>query len=475
MARVVAVLLLLCATAHAQDQNYWTNQFGTRSHLMGGAVVGGCDDTSAGYYNPARLAWIENSALSVSGTLYQFDRYFVENGAGDDRDLLATNWRVIPTLASGVHMFDFAPGHVFTHMIMARNYTSNSVSAREQRVIDVIARNPGNEDYTGQILFDSSLQEYWGGLGWGWRLTQNFAIGASAVGAFRIERNSVSVNVRATWFDQGQSTFEAASVRSDQYISYWDLRQLFKFGLAFEWEGLKLGATATTVGIHIYGQGTVSRDIEINNVDSNGDNQGETIILNDRQDGLSTDFRSPWSFALGAEYEIAASRTRLAASAEYFLSIGNYTVIEPDSEPFLQGAAGAGGASNEFLRVRDTREGVFNVAAAVTQYFGTWWLGEWTGYWSFYTDFTADVPKRSLELHLGTTDWDLYHGVTGVAVKGERHELALGNHFTFGSDSIESNVDLSDPTEAGLLFGAGKPTRGVFWSIGVIIGYTYFI
>src|SRR5688572_28339145 len=106
---LLALCLACCAGVWAQDQNYWFQQFGTRSHLLGGSVVGGVDDTSAGYYNPSRLAFVDNPELSVSATVYQFDRFFIRDGAGKDRDLMSINWRVVPSLVSGIHNFDFAP------------------------------------------------------------------------------------------------------------------------------------------------------------------------------------------------------------------------------------------------------------------------------------------------------------------------------------------------------------------------------
>ena len=37
---------------NAQDDHYWSQQYGAESTLMGGAMVGGAGDNSAVYYNP---------------------------------------------------------------------------------------------------------------------------------------------------------------------------------------------------------------------------------------------------------------------------------------------------------------------------------------------------------------------------------------------------------------------------------------
>ncbi|MBK9973397.1 MAG: hypothetical protein IPP14_01245 [Planctomycetes bacterium] len=472
--RVLLMLVMFSATLSAQDQNYWNQQYGTRSRLLGGAVVGGCDDTSAGFYNPARLAWIDNPSLSVSGTLYQMDRFFIEDGAGRDRDLAATNWRVVPSLVSGIHLLDFAPGHAFAHTIMARNYSSNNVSARRQANINVIdeSRSPGNEDYTAQLNADLSLQEYWAGLSWAWKITDWLSVGATSFGALRIEKSSVRTRARAVWFNG--TVFEAASVISDQFFSYTDLRALAKGGIAIEFGGFKAGLTITTEAVHLWGQGTASRDVEINNVDTNLNGVGDTVVFNDRQENRRTEIRSPWSFAMGLEYRVEGTGTRLCVSTEYFLPVGNYVAMRADNRGFFQGLGGLAGGSKDFLQVRDSRNGVMNVAFGVSQEFGEWLIGHWTGYWGFNTDFSADVNKRAGGLSLGGTDFDLYHGATGVSVRTDKSEFAIGVHVSVGSNRVAQNINFDDPTEPGLLFGASKSTRGVYWSVGLAAGYTYF-
>ena len=97
---VVSILVAGCAAepALAQDSHYWTHQFGSRSALMGGAVVGGVDDTSAGYYNPGALSQVKNESLSVSATGYQYESISIKDGAAAGNDLDSDKVRVIPLL-----------------------------------------------------------------------------------------------------------------------------------------------------------------------------------------------------------------------------------------------------------------------------------------------------------------------------------------------------------------------------------------
>ncbi|MCK5572460.1 MAG: hypothetical protein KAJ12_06850, partial [Bacteroidetes bacterium] len=46
----IVLLLLLNISAPGQETYYWNIQYGTRSTLLGGAVIGSASDLSATYY-----------------------------------------------------------------------------------------------------------------------------------------------------------------------------------------------------------------------------------------------------------------------------------------------------------------------------------------------------------------------------------------------------------------------------------------
>src|SRR5687767_15177530 len=76
---LIPVLLISCYSCISQDTHYWALQFGTRSSLMGGAVVGRVKDNSAIFYNPACLAFIDTSSITINADLYQLEKTRIEN------------------------------------------------------------------------------------------------------------------------------------------------------------------------------------------------------------------------------------------------------------------------------------------------------------------------------------------------------------------------------------------------------------
>ncbi len=57
--------VLMISQLAAQDGHFWTQQYGTRSMLLSGSIIGGVDDLGAVYYNPARLSQITNNAFLI--------------------------------------------------------------------------------------------------------------------------------------------------------------------------------------------------------------------------------------------------------------------------------------------------------------------------------------------------------------------------------------------------------------------------
>ncbi len=66
-----ALFLFAAGEVIAQDSHYWTLQYGPRSSLLGGAVIGAVDDVSATFYNPGALSQANNLAFAVSTDVFE--------------------------------------------------------------------------------------------------------------------------------------------------------------------------------------------------------------------------------------------------------------------------------------------------------------------------------------------------------------------------------------------------------------------
>jgi hypothetical protein len=466
---LIAVCLFACA-ANAQDNHYWTHQFGTRASLMGGACVGGVNDTSAVYYNPGRLGWIANDSLKVSADAYQLSTLTVKDGAGKGQNLTSTEGDIIPLAGSGVFLFD-QPGIAIGFQILARQFSDFSVSTRHEELKNVIddARSAGDEDYIGSFQFTSETEEYWAGLGFGWAITDWLSIGITHFGALRFENQDFAITTRAV--NSTGQTFGGDNIAG---FDIWNVRMLWKAGIAAQFGGLRMGFTITTESLNLFGGATVRRQLSVDDLDVDGDGTGNEAEANDRREGISTTFRSPWSFATGVDYDFGP--VTLALAAEWFLPVGEYSVAAPNGDKaFFRGGVSSE-SSRGLLTVRDGRRGAFNVAIGLETEFG----GDWAGFWSMRRDAAADYLGHEDDLHLGISTWDLFHFATGIAYTTRqddlsvKHELMIGLQFSLGAGRTTQPVNFDDPQEDLLLTSKTKRTDISYFAIGLIVGYTYY-
>jgi len=84
---IIIVCLISGVRVQAQGGHYWTEQYGTRSILMSGSVIGGAEDLGAVFYNPGRLSLIENPAFLLSANLYQLETLTFKNALDEGKDL----------------------------------------------------------------------------------------------------------------------------------------------------------------------------------------------------------------------------------------------------------------------------------------------------------------------------------------------------------------------------------------------------
>ncbi len=459
---------LLCCTGcnlAAQDTHYWTHQYGARSGLMGGAVVAGCDDTGAGYYNPGRLGFISNPQISATADLYQIDVLSIPDGAGQSNDINSTQVRIVPLLASGIFLFEGAPRHAFGFNIISRQYWSASGSARRKARENIIAdtRSPGDEDYRGQLNIDISLQEHWAGLTYACRFHRYLSFGVTHYGCVRLEDVGFQVTTRAV--GAPGTLYGADNIIN---LNYYSVRTLWKLGIAFDVGWLKAGFTLTTPSINLFGSGTVAGNNTIIDLDTDGDNNGESFAIDDRQENLGAQFRSPLSLAWGVEYT-APTYTRLSLSVEWFLPVGQYAVMRPNSNNAVIGIP-IDYDSRKVFQVVDQRRGALNVASAIQQKF----TESVSGILSFRTDFTVKQEIDGDGFEIGSTGWNLYHVATGLVIQTGRSEFSAGLQLTIGGGKFAQPVSFNNVSEQkGLIGGTGKVDQSYF-SLSLIVGYTYF-
>lgn len=492
---IVFTFYLLTSILFGQDRHYWMNMGGSRSGLLGGIVIGGVRDNSSSYYNPAGLAFLLKNSHSISSDAYQLQNITIENGAGYQLNLKSNQTVQIPTLASGTFQHSIIPGLRLGYVIAAREFTTIKASARYESVVDVIPTVEnglyigdgkfinlfeGEEEYSGQYLFDENLNELWAGLSWGTFLSENIAFGITWFVAIRNHSQTKNTNV----FAVDNYSLKVASNQVLETIEYWNVRTFPKIGFQFELLPIRLGITFTAPSIYITGQGTVAGILTSRNVlraaDLNSDKRLLVeIVGTDRQQDLKANYKTPPTIGFGIEYN-PTELTSLNIGAEYFFSKREYTVVQPKSKLFFKGETETEESlieynSADILRIVDAKRDILNFGIGIEQKI----TNEFSGYISARTDFRNNLDKNFNGLTAGITEWDIYHFSIGALYRAENQEIAFAFTGSYGSDdNYEQFVNFPDATKSideALIIGKTRSTKARYWELGVLLGFTYYL
>lgn len=380
----------LSASAAAQDNHYWTTQFGNRARLLGGSVVGSATDLSALYYNPGALALVAKPELLLSGTVFQYESTGIANALGPGENLSDSGFALVPSLFAGEITSAALGKNRIGYAFLTRQNAEFRMNERADVTGMLQASIPNLRFASSGVQYETRLREYWFGGSWSRKIGEKIGFGVSPFFAVRNQRGRAQTLTQA--LGEGGQGGIAITSRDFDY-QHW--RFLMKAGVSTDWERWKLGLTMTTPSLGIWGSGIsgLDRSAVGQDVDQNG--SAATEIATDFQEGLSADYSSPFSIAFGGAR--AFGRSRIHLSAEWFDGVGLKNMLEP--EPF------ASQSSGEMIEY-DTRyqaDAVLNAAFGLEHRFES----DLQVYAAFSTDFSA-APSTSGS-NSSVASWDIYH------------------------------------------------------------------
>ncbi|MCB0483891.1 MAG: hypothetical protein KDC37_04950 [Flavobacteriales bacterium] len=486
----------------AQDAHYWSQQYGSRSALCGGLVVGGARDNSAVYYNPGALAFVDSTSLSVNATAYRYDMIDIKNGAGLNHDLKSREVHIVPLMISGNYRLGKSQRHVFGYAVLSKILTGLRFTARNDMPLDVISNNnsPGLEDFVGQLNIKAKLSEQWFGGTYSYKAYDFLSFGVSVFGALRsqsLERSYVARVTPDPYEDYSLFVAQFVAYNDVQSVEYTHLRGILKFGASFDFEKVKFGVTVTAPGISLFGTGLHQRDMQSAMINLTGADYQEYIddnmtyidfvvgsddfrfnelltgTANDRQstenDELSVNFKSPLSVAARAEVKLG--KTTIYSSVEWFQGIKEYDILLPtDREVVRPRSDKYGWSALSFLGIRHEALSVFNYGFGVSVPL----YKNYTAFSSYRSDISYKPDKApSIGGDISLLNWNISHVTAGLMVNKKRSDISIGLDVGFSNTQTEQLINIAEPSESLYLQGALQKTTGSFLSAAFILGYTY--
>jgi len=456
----------------AQDTHYWTQQYGARSSLLGGAVIHGLDDNSAVYYNPANLAFIKQTTISLNTSIYKYEDFSVWDGAGDGVDLKSQRISLYQNMISGLITKNPEKRYRIGFNILTRNHVNFDFKKKNELFYEIIPNQAGQEYYIGNIEMNTTLSDTWGCIGGSYRISDHFSVGLTAIVSYRNQKHTLAFSGRALNAPDSAALAGGASIfiASNSYDFHMRsniISGLLKAGFHGRIGPWRFGLNITSPSLTIWGEGRVEREESQNNLPGNVDR-----VRTDEQRNLWATYRYPFAVGTGVAYLYKTGLISLAA--EYFMGIQQYEMIQADpSDPTFPIYLSSG--VEKYLTVYNGAQQVLN--------FGIGWEQEITPkvklHLGLRTDFSYVPLNQEPRLTVTSAPMDIYHIALGLSFRRKASKISFGVNYSYAQQRISQLVNLSDPvvdaSQNLFLFGYTKSNAFITaHSATILVGYTYF-
>jgi hypothetical protein len=430
----------------AQDGHYWTQQYGTKSMLLSGSVIGGVDDLGAVYYNPARLAVIANPAFLLSASVYEYNSLTASDAVGSKQSVSKSEIKGVPTLAAGTFKLKFLPNHHFAYAITTRQLADMSFSYRNEVNTDVFdtVSLPGNEWFNGEVGFKGKGNEQWIGITWSHTLSKKLSIGVTTNLASNSQTKGSNIYLRALSTAKPDSA-EVATYQYSRNYDYSETGLLWKIGLAGQFGPWSLGLTIKTPMVRLSGGGNYSYEEYFSTMP--GIRRQTEIYTSSTQSGLEAKSRSPWAIGFGATRMVG--KNKLHMSTEWYSAVSKYTLMQAQDHVSQSNPS----STNSFI-LTDEAKSVWNAGIGAEIYINP----QISGFASFSTDFSSvanDITRFVQRLpESSNNSWkaDFYNFGGGVVLDFKGVDLTLGVTHTGASQTIPRLINFPEEGGGGNIF-----------------------
>jgi hypothetical protein len=438
----------------AQDINYWTYQYGTKSTLLGGSVIGSILDLSGTFYNPGGLALSEETDVLMANLVYHYPTYSMKNLNESDVELSESIIRSAPSMVAGILNVKTKQKYILAYSYFTRHSVELDIVGTVVNSYDLFQDFPGNEEVFARVVLNETLSETWAGLTWATKVADNIGVGISQYLTFRTHEAQYQLVAEILPVHQDL----IFNLNSGEY-DYLNVRTLWKLGLALDFRKWTLGLTLTTPSIKLYGTGAAGYNNTAIGQYPGDVNAGEAEMAVDYQQDVNSHFPTPLSIGFGFTYKL--NRTRLYFSAEWYSAVKTFDVLDLETS-YSQ----TSGDEIDFSLTHEV-DSVLNFAFGIEHIFSK----RFAAYASFRTDYSAESLES--ETNLTVTNWDLFHFMAGAIFSINKYNFTLGIGYSYGTNKRELVLDqIRDSLDEELL-AIIEDVQFNYSSIMVVLGFSF--
>ena len=425
------IFFITCATFTCPflliGQGYYNQEnFGNRSILLSGNVTGSVDDLGLTYYNPARIALIENPVFSINAKAFQVKSANIENVFGRNNKLSDSRFEGVPSLIAGTFKIEKWKNHHFAYAFLSKQRTRLNLNFAKEMDEDDVADGLGEVNrFVGDFKLDNKETDEWFGISWGTKLRDNLSIGVSTFVSiynytatydlrFATEGDVLGVDLFNNEINFGQSS----------YGIFW------KLGLAWKLEKVDLGLNVDLPYLEVFNDGRFRYQRFLSGLNP----EDEDFQYYDFEN-LETKRKEPMGISIGMGVPI--KKHKLHFKADWHAGLSEYSrILIPAVEEGEEGFA-----------FKEELNSVINFGLGVEIY-----LNEGLNlYGSISTDFSpVESSANIFDLVEGDDrdanfDADYMHYGLGVDIKLKKVKLVVGTTYSNGSGDFGEPIEYPNP------------------------------
>jgi len=425
------IIAIVCLLNIQAQRNYKFENFGNRSILLNGNVTGSVDDLGATYYNPARLALVEDPVFLINAKIYQLSNVKIGNITIDGKSLSQSNFDGLPSMIAGSFKIKKFEGHHFAYAVFSRNRSDLSIGYNSN-IIDVIDPDFDLpiEKYVASTNITNKLRDNWFGVSWATSINENFSIGASLFGSiYKYETGYTQKFNSINNLDEVGSYDSSVNFKQTSYGLYG------KIGAAWTLEKFNLGVNIDLPYLELYGKGDFRYEEYLTGIDDIGD-----VFTYNNYDKLDSKRKYPLGISVGSG--IPVKKHILHLNVSWNAKVNNYSKIDI---PPLQSETEDDLPSLVF---DEELKSIVNFGVGAEIYYSEKlnFYGSLSSDYSPYrsvTNYNDQDNELNEVINLST---NYFHYGAGVNVHHKWANFVLGTIYSNGKSTIKKPIDLPSDT-----------------------------
>lgn len=478
MKRLLLLLFFVYPVLHslqAQDNHYESDLLGSQNAILTGASISRWVDQTAVINNAATMIFAKEAGFTFNTATARFDNVKYGNGLGESFDLEASNTQIYAGLVAWeIPSLQRVGERTVGFSIYGRMHDRLNLANRVMLNANIIddPEFPGKETFIGIYSHNSDIDETVGSLGWGERISDEWAIGLTTQVFFRGQK--YQENFSATAIPNPDSSFQTDAVRSESNINlHYNTTMLqLKGSIAWQKADWSAGLVVSTPSVQVYGSGGMLAEVNLMNIQVHPGEPRNSYFANAYLESAKPRYKYPLSIDCGISRKL--KNVHLSVAASWYAPIDRYTVINAGDATVILPS----GDQNVVYE-----PGMFNAWSVNRSIVNFSTSASWrvSGVYRLMLGFRTDKhfvefpdPEEEVPGFLMSKKvWNRYHFNTGAEIRWRRSFWIVGVQYSRGrAEDYPSPYSFSGVTEGNFL--EGVPGVGMVRQDGLSFLVSFF-